>query len=249
MSIVKRPTIRNRRISSSPSPPGSPHPAYDPIRMEPVARLETSSAVPLSIKQVDLDGYDIVPPVPAFHNTFDLPASSFYSFQELQDDIAKAISAQNGIPHRRVEAKRDFYFKLSAHYRRHTDEKRQDVRVTAQNWDELRLLLLSDEVYVACFSVLWWKKTTGQRRADRAEALDGFLLWLFAGSDLDDPIHAFWRIILPARQGRQLYRIDRWNATAHAFCAPGFLSWSQQPNIAMPKADKLFESERYHFGE
>ena len=169
MSIVKRPTIKNRRISSSPSPPGSPHPAYDPIRMEPVARLDNSSVVPLSTKQVDLDGYDIVPPVPAFHNSFELSASSFYGFQELQDDIAKAISAQNGFPHRRVEAKRDFYFKLSAHYRRHTDEKRQDVRVTAQNWDELRLLLLSDEVHVACFSVLWWKKTTGQRRADRAE--------------------------------------------------------------------------------
>ncbi|KAG9944845.1 hypothetical protein KCU85_g7642, partial [Aureobasidium melanogenum] len=175
MSIVKRPTIKNRRISSSPSPPGSPHPAYDPIRMEPVARLDTSSAVPLSIKQVDLDGYDIVPPVPAFHNTFDLPAlGGLYSFQELQDDIAKSISAQNGLAHRRLEAKRDFYFKLSAHYKRHADEKRQDVRVTAQNWDELRLLLLSDEVHVACFSVLWWKKTTGQRRADRAEALDGF---------------------------------------------------------------------------
>ncbi|THW72004.1 hypothetical protein D6D19_06886 [Aureobasidium pullulans] len=170
MSIVKRPTIRNRRISSSPSPPGSPHPAYDPIRMEPVDRLGlTSAAVPLSIKQVDLDGYDIVPPVPAYYNTFELPRSSFYSLQELQDDIAKAISAQNGFPHRRVEAKRDFYFKLSAHYRRHTDEKRQDVRVTAQNWDELRLLLLSDEVHVACFSVLWWKKTTGQQKADRAE--------------------------------------------------------------------------------
>ncbi|KAI4724563.1 hypothetical protein E4T49_07690 [Aureobasidium sp. EXF-10728] len=173
MSIVKRPTIRNRRISSSPSPPGSPHPAYDPIRMEPVQRLGISSAVPLSIKQVDLDGYDIVPYVPAYHNTFELPDSSYYGLQELQDDIAKAISARTGFPHRRVEAKRDFYFRLSAHYRRHTDEKRQDVRVTAQNWDELRLLLLSDEVHVACFSVLWWKKTTGQRRADRAELGSG----------------------------------------------------------------------------
>ncbi|KAI4851303.1 hypothetical protein E4T45_05140 [Aureobasidium sp. EXF-8846] len=137
--------------------------------MEEVNRVGINSAVPLSIKQVDLDGYDIVPPVHAYHNTFELPHSSFYSFSELQDDIAKAISAQNNFPHRRVEAKRDFYFKLSAHYRRHTDEKRQDVRVTAHNWDELRLLLLSDEVHVACFSVLWWKKTTGQRRADRAE--------------------------------------------------------------------------------
>jgi hypothetical protein len=166
---IKRPTIRNRRISSSPSPPGSPHLAYDPIRMEEVHRAGINSAVPLSIKQVDLDGYDIVPPVQAYHNTFEIPHSSFYNLSELQDDIVKAISAQNGFPHRRVEAKRDFYFKLSAHYRRHTDEKRQDVRVTAQNWDELRLLLLSDEVHVACFSVLWWKKTTGQRRADRAE--------------------------------------------------------------------------------
>jgi hypothetical protein len=169
MSIVKRPTIRNRRISSSPSPPGSPHLAYDPIRMEEINRVGLASIVPLSIKQVDLDGYDIVPLVHANHNTFELPHSSFYSLPELQDDIAKAISAQNGFPHRRVEAKREFYFKLSIHYRRHTDEKRQDVRVTAQNWEELRLLLLSDEVHVACFSVLWWKKTTGQRRADRAE--------------------------------------------------------------------------------
>ncbi|KAI5240322.1 hypothetical protein E4T43_06182 [Aureobasidium subglaciale] len=154
MSIVKKPTIKTRRISSSPSPPESPHPAYDPIRMEAVDHLSITSAVPLSIKQVDLDGYDIVPPVPAYHNTFELPRSGSSNFQELQDDIAKAIAAQNNFPHRRIEAKRDYYFKLSAHYRRHTDEKRQDVRVTLQNWNELRLLLLSYDVHVAKF----WNK-------------------------------------------------------------------------------------------
>lgn len=47
---------------------------------------------------------------------------------------------------------------------------------------------------------------------------------------------------------RDVISIGRWNATAHAYRAPGFLSWSQQPNIAMPKADKMFGSERYHFG-
>lgn len=137
--------------------------------MESVHRIDYTSTLPLAIKQVDLDGYDIVPPVPIYHNDFDLPRSSFYSCDELYDDIAKAISAQSGIPYRRVEAKRDFYFRLSAHYRRRTDEKRQDVRVTPQNWEALRLLLLSDEMDIAGFSVLWWKKTTAQRRADRAE--------------------------------------------------------------------------------
>ncbi|KAG9710220.1 hypothetical protein KCU59_g21823, partial [Aureobasidium melanogenum] len=222
--------------------------------MEPVARLETSSAVPLSIKQVDLDGYDIVPPVPAFHNTFDLPASSFYSFQELQDDIAKAISAQNGIPHRRVEAKRDFYFKLSAHYRRHTDEKRQDVRVTAQNWDELRLLLLSDEVE----GLIVQRPLMGSCYGSLPDLILMIRFTRFGASFYphvkDDSYTEVAQIYGGDRSGtkdhlRNIAPVDRWNATAHAFCAPGFLSWSQQPNIAMPKADKLFESERYHFGE
>lgn len=48
---------------------------------------------------------------------------------------------------------------------------------------------------------------------------------------------------------RNIASIGRWNATAHAFRAPGFLNWSQHPNITMPKADKMFGSGRYHFGE
>lgn len=174
MSKVKRPTLKTRRISSSPSPPGSPHPSYlDPMRMDPITHTLTALSLPLCIKQVDLDGYDVVPPVPVYHNTFDLPLSTFYAFPELQDDIARAIASQNGFPHRRAEAKRDFYFTLKLHYRRATDEKRQDVRVTGANWEELRVLLVGGDMHLAGFSVSWWKKTTAQRRADRAAAGKG----------------------------------------------------------------------------